>query len=154
MSTEKSQPQAPVFPLPLKEIGSKTLDTLAPLADANQRVVGQLLDLGSFAVTDRLRTLGELQSAAMDAARSALAPPSPREAFEEFRQDPLAWYRKSLLSALSGPQRVLKLLETDAQIVVKSAERFQGSAERSSKEIQDTVSGCVSRLRELYTTRN
>jgi len=154
MPTEKSQSQAPVFSLPLQETGGKTLDTLAALAEANQRVVGQLVELGSFAVTERLRTLGELQSAAMEAARSALAPPSPREAFEEFRHDPLAWYRKILLSALSGPQRVLKLLETDAQIVARSAERFQGSAERSSKEIQDAVSGCVSRLRELYATRN
>jgi len=121
MPTEKSQSQAPVFSLPLQEIGGKTLDTLAALAEANQRVVGQLVELGSFAVTERLRTLGELQSAAMEAARSALAPPSPREAFEEFRHDPLAWYRKILLSALSGPQRVLKLLETDAQIVARIA---------------------------------
>lgn len=154
MPTEKSQPKTPVSSLPFKEIGAKTLEAVSALAEANQRVVGQLLELGSAAVSEQLRMLGELQSAAMEAARPALAPQSPREAVEDFLQDPVTWYRKSFLSAMDGTQRVLKLFETDAQIVAKSAERFQGSTERSSKEIQDAVSGCASRLGELYAARN
>ena len=152
MSSTKAQSQAPLFSI--DEIGSKTLHIVAALAEASQRVVGQLMELSSSAAGDQLRTLGEMQSAAVEATRGVFAPVNPREAFEEFRQDPLAWYRKGFLSILDGSQRMFKLAETNAQLVSRDAERFQGSAERTGKEIQDTVSACVSRLRELYSARN
>ena len=153
MSTIKSSTQASPFPL-LDEIGARTLDAVSALAEANQRVVGQLIELTSSAAADRLRTLGELQSAAVEAARGTLAPVNPRETFEAFRQDPFAWYRKSILSVLDGTQRAFKLFETNAQIVSRNAERFQGSAERTGKEIENAVSTCASRLREIYGARN
>ncbi|HEV8440449.1 MAG TPA: hypothetical protein VGT40_20355 [Methylomirabilota bacterium] len=151
MPSEKSQPQPPVFSLPLKDIGAKTLDAVSAVTEANQRVVSQLIELGSTAAAEPLRTLGELQSAAMDAARSALAPVGPRDGFEEFRQDPVAWYGKTVLFALDSTERMLKLFETNTQIVTKSVERFQGSVERSGKEIQDATRACVSRLRDVYS---
>ena len=69
MSTTKTQPQATTEFPPLNQIGGKALDAVSALAEANQRVVGQLIELSSSAAADRLRTLGELQSAALDAAR-------------------------------------------------------------------------------------
>jgi len=154
MSTT-TQTQAPVFPkLPLDEIGGKTLDAVSAFAEANQRVVGQLIELSSTAAAERLRAFGELQSAAVEAARAAMPTASPREALEELRQDPFAWYRKGLIAAMDSAQRVFKLFETNAQIVSRSAQRFQGSADRTSKEIQDAVSAYTSRMRELYKGRD
>src|SRR5262245_44501665 len=108
MSTTKSPTQSSPIP-PLDQIGARTLDAVSALAEANQRVVGQLIELTSSAAADRLRTLGELQSAAVEAVRSTLTPMNPRETFEEFRQDPFAWYRKSVQSVLDGTQRAFKL---------------------------------------------
>jgi hypothetical protein len=150
MPSPKAQPQATQFPV--NEIGAKALDAVSVIAEANQRVIGQLLDLSSSTAADRLRTLGELHAAAAEATRGIWAPVNPREAFEEFRQDPVAWYRKGFLSALDGTQQMVKLFETSAQIVARDTERFQGAAERTGKAIQDAVGGCASRLRELYTT--
>src|SRR6185436_5144546 len=138
----------------LNQIGGKALDAVSALAEANQRVVGQLIELSASAAADRLRTLGELQSAALDAARGVFTPMNPREASEELRQDPFAWYRKSVASMLDGTQRVFKLFETNAQIVSRNTERFQGTAERTGKEIGNAVSTCTSRLREIYGPRN
>jgi hypothetical protein len=152
MPSTKAQSQAPLFPV--NEIGAKALDAVSAIAEANQRVIGQILELSSSTAADRLRTLGEFQSAAAEASRGVWAPVSPREAFEEFRQDPVAWYRKGLLSALDGTQRIVKLFETSAQIVARDTERFQGAAERTGKEIQDAVGTCANRLRELYATGN
>ena len=150
MPSPKSQSQEPL--LAVSEIGAKALDAVSAIAEANQRVLGQLLELSSSATADRLRTLGELQSAAVEASRGIFAPVNPREAFEEFRQDPVAWYRKGLLSALDGTQRMVKFLETNAQIVARDTERFQGAAERTGKQIQDAVGACASRLRDLCAT--
>jgi hypothetical protein len=151
MPTAKTQAQAPVFPV--DELGAKALDAASAITEANQRVFGQLLELSSTAATDGLRTLGELQSAATEATRGVFAPVNSRESFEELRHDPLAWYRKTVLSALDGAQRTLKLFETSARIVSRDSERIQGAAERSAKEIQQAVSTCASRLRELYATQ-
>ncbi len=151
-TTTKSQSQATQFP-PLSEIGARALDAVSALAEVNQRVFGQLIELSSSAASDRLRTMGELGTAAVEAARTTLAPASPREMFEEFRQDPLAWYRKSFLSAMDNTQRVFKLMETNAQIVSRNAERFQAAATQTGKEIEQAVSACASRLREIYGAR-
>lgn len=149
MSTAKTQPQAPQFPS-LSEIGGKTLDAVSVLAEANQRVVGMLIELSSSAASDRLRVIGELGAAAVEAARTNLVPTNPREAFEEFRRDPVACCREGMLSALGNTERIVKLIETNAQIVSRSAERVQASAERTGKEIESTVSTCASKLREIY----
>ena len=152
MSTAKTQPQSTTEFPPLNQIGGKTLDAVSALAEANQRVVGQLIELSSAAAADRLRTLGDLQSAALDAARGVLTPLNPREAFEELRQDPFSWYRKGVASMMDSTQRMFKLFETNAQIVSRNTERFQGAAERTGKEIEHAVSTCTSRLREIYGT--
>ena len=152
MASPKAQSQTPLFPI--NEISTKALDAVSAITEANQRVFGQLLELSSSAAADRLRALGELQSAAAEASRGVWAPVNPRETFEEFRQDPVAWYRKGLLSALDGTQRMVKLFETNAQIVARDTERLQGTAERTGKEIQDAVGTCANRLRELYATGN
>lgn len=153
MPKTSDQQTAPQFPQ-INEIRGKALDMMAALAEANQRVVGQIIELSSAAAADRLRTFGELQSAAVDAARGALAPIDPREAIEELRQDPLAWYRKGVATMLDATQRAFKLAETNLQIVSKGTERFQGTAERTGKEIEHAVSTCASRLREIYGARN
>ena len=57
MSTTKTQPQATTEFPPLNQIGGKALDAVSALAEANQRVVGQLIELSASAAADRLRTL-------------------------------------------------------------------------------------------------
>jgi len=150
MST--TQPQTPQFP-PFNEIGARTLDAVSALTEAGHRVGGQLIELWSSAAGHQLRTLAELQSAAVESARGALPSAKLREAFEEFRQDPVAWYRKTILSMFDGTQRVFKLIETNAQIASRDAERLQGAADRASQQIENAVSTCASRLRELYAAR-
>src|SRR5262245_61871416 len=152
MSTTKGNPQTPPF-APMSEIGGKTLDAMSVLAEAGQRVGGQIVELWAAAAADRLRALGDIQAATVEAARAALSTTPPLEAFEEFRQDPTAWYARSLSTAFDNTQRALKLVETNVQILSRSAERFHGSAEKASKEIDSAVSACASRLRELYAIR-
>jgi len=153
MSTQSQTSTSPAAPVPIGEIGAKALEAVSALAEANQRVIGQLIELSSTAAAERLRTFGELQAAAVEAARAALPTTTPREALDELRQDPFAWYRKSLGAAVDGTQRWFKLLDANAQIVSRSAQRFQGAADRNGKEIQDAVRTCAIRVREIFDTR-
>jgi hypothetical protein len=154
-TTTTTKTQSPTVEFPsMKDLGGKTLEAVSALAEANQRVAAQLIELSSTTATDRLRMLGELQSAAVEAARGAFAPMNPREAIDELRQDPLAWYRMGVASMLDGTQRMAKLFESNAQIMSRNAERVSGEAERTGKEIEKAVSTCASRLREIYGGRS
>src|SRR5687767_474453 len=74
MSTTQTGPQATTELPSLHQIGAQALDTVSALAEANQRVVGQLIELSASATADRFRMVGELQSAALDAAREVFTP--------------------------------------------------------------------------------
>ena len=149
----KSQPEveAPVFPESFSQLNAKTLEAVSAFAQANQRVVGELIEFSSAAAKESLRTYAEIQSVAVEAARTApVAPIGPREAIEELRQDPFAWYRKGVQTAVDGTEKAFKVLGTNAQIVTRSAERLQASAERSGKEIQEALTAYMNRMQEIY----
>ena len=153
MSTQSQTPTPPFATLPMVEMSAKALEAVSALAEANQRVLGQFIEMSSTAAAERLRTVGELQAAAVEAARSALPTMTAHEALDELRQDPLAWYRRGLGVAVDGTQRLFKLLDTNAQIVSRSAQRFQGAADRNGKEIQDAVRTCATRVRDIFDAR-
>ena len=132
-------------------LGGKLGDTVSAMAEANQRVVGELVELTSAAARERVRTALEMQSSLLEAVRSIPAPSMPsRSTIDELRQDPFAWYRKGLMAYLDGTQRTLKLFETQAQIVTRSVERFHATAEKSSRVIEDAMSGYQSKMQDLY----
>lgn len=145
-----SETQSQALPELVTEMQAKTLDAVSALTQANQRVMQELVELSTTAVKESMRTYAEIQSAALDAAREIPAVPGTRpDATAEFRQDPFAWYQKSLLGAVDGTQRTLRLLEANAQILTRSAERLQASAQRTGKEIQEALTSCMSRMRDL-----
>lgn len=148
----KTQPDAAnTFTDPFTKMQATTLDAVSAFAEINQRVIGELIDLTSTAAKEGLRTYAELQSAALEAARTSPMVTEQGETFEELREDPFAWYRRGLTTMVDGTQRLVRLFEGNSQIVSRSAERFQASAERTGKEIQDAITTYVNRLKEIYS---
>lgn len=127
----------------LTDVQGKVIEAVAAFTQANQRVVGELIELTSQAARGSLRTLSELQAAAMDTVR-ATPMPAAGQTIEELRQDPFALYRK-------GFQATAKLVETNTQIVTKNVERLQESTGRAAKEIEQAASGYMSRMKDLYS---
>jgi hypothetical protein len=141
----------PRLPESVGEFQAKTLEAASAFADLNQRVFGELIELSSSAARESLRALAELQGATVEAVRSAPGTVSePRDVAADLARDPMAWCRQGVESAIEGTQKVVKLLETQAQIVGRSAERGQASAERSGKEIREAFSSYTARLRQIY----
>ena len=46
--------------------------------------------------------------------------------------------------------RVFRMLEANGQVVTRSAERLQASAERTSKEIQEALTSYIGRMKDIY----
>jgi hypothetical protein len=142
-----SQPQlSPEF---FAEMQGKALEAFSVLADMNHRVLQGLVGLSASTAKEGLRTYAELQSASVETARAPHTPMGS-ESFEVFRQNPFAWYQKSLLALVEGTQKSFRLVEANAQVVTRTAERVQASAEQAGQEIQETLTSSVNRLKEIY----
>ncbi len=131
------------------EMQGKAIEAFSVLADMNHRVLQGLVGLSASTAKEGLRTYAELQSATVEAARAPHAPVGP-DTFETLSQNPFALYQKSLLALVEGTQKSFRLVEANAQVVTRIAERVQASAERTGQEIQETLATSVNRLKEIY----
>jgi hypothetical protein len=133
-------------------VQGKVMEAVSAFAQANERVVSELIDLSSTAAREGLRAIGELQAAAMETARGIKMPGMPQpESIEDLRRDPFVWYRKGFQALADSAQRAAKLAETNVQIVTRNMERMQASADHAAREIEQAASGYVSRMKDIYT---
>jgi hypothetical protein len=142
-------PQSQLSPEFFTEMHGKALEAFSVLADMNHRVLQGLVGLSASTAKEGLRTYAEVQSASVEAARAQHTPVAP-ESVEAFSQNPFAWYQKSLLALVEGTQKSFRLVEANAQVVTRTAERVQASAEQTGHEIQETLTTSVNRLKEIY----
>jgi hypothetical protein len=141
------QPQ--VSPEFFAEMQGKAVEAFSVMADMNHRVLQGLVGLSASTAKEGLRTYAELQSATVEAARIPQPPLGP-EAIEALRQNPFAWYQKGLLTLVDATQKAFRLVEANAQVVTRTAERIQASAEQTGQEIQETLTASANRLKEIY----
>ena len=137
---------------PFGQFAGKALETLSVWADANERVLRELVNLSATAAKETARLYAELQSSAVDAARESQAYWLKRQSeMQELPKDPVAWYQKGLTESIEGTQKAFRFIECTAQAVTKSAEQVQATAERTGKEIQQTLSALATRMQEIYS---
>lgn len=130
----------------------KAVEALTLWADANQKILRELVDLSASTAKEGVRLYAELQSSAVEAVKGGQDYLLRRQAdWQEIPKDPVGWYQKNLLDGIEEAQKAFKLLEGNAQATTQSAERLQASAEQAAKEIQQTFASVGSRLKTLYT---
>jgi hypothetical protein len=120
-------------------------------ADANQKLLRELVDLSATAAKEGVRLYAELQSSAVEAVKDGQAYAFRRQTdLQDAPMDPLAACQRGLLESAEGAQQAFKLFEGNAQAVTRSAERLQVSAEHAGKEIQTTFAQLSDRVKSLY----
>ena len=134
------------------QVSGKAVETLGMYAEANQRVVRELVELSVGAAKESARLFGELQQAAVEAVRDGQASAMKWQAsLQESPKDPMEWYQATLTGTVDGAQKFFRLLESNAQAMTRSAERLQGAAEQAGKGIQETFEATVARIKDTYT---
>ena len=112
----------------------KAVEAMAMWAEANQRVLRELVDLWVGTAKESVRLYAELQQGAIDAVRESQATALTwQDAVQDAPKDPMQWYQKALTA------------------MTRSAERLQTSAEQAGKGIQETVEATVLRMKDAYT---
>jgi hypothetical protein len=133
------------------QMQSKAFEAVSVVTEMNHRVMQDLIGFSASTAQEGMRACAELQSATVEAARAAQYPFVQPESIETLQQNPFAWYQKSLLGIVEGTQKAFRLLEANAQVVTRSAERLQASADRTAHEIQETLTSSANRLKQIYS---
>jgi hypothetical protein len=136
----------------LGQVSGKTVETMTVWAEANQRVLRELVDLSVGAAKESVRLYAELQQGAIEAVRDGQATAMKwQSSWQDAPKDPMQWYQKAMAETVDGAQKFFRLLEGNAQAVTRAAERLQASAEQTGKGIQETLESTVTRMKDAYT---
>ena len=132
----------------LAQLASRTVEAFSLLADENQKVLRELVDLSASTAKEGVRLYAEIQSSAVEAVKDGQSYVLRRQ---DEPRDPLNFYQKGVLESVESAQRAFKLFEGTAQAMSWSAERLQVTAEHTGKEIQVTFTQLAGKVQTLYT---
>ena len=136
-----------------EQFSGRAVEAFSLWADANQKVLRELVDLSATTAREGVQLYAEIQSSAVEAVREGQSYLLRRQGeLQGAPHDPMAFYQKGVLESVEGTQKAFRLLEGTAQAITRSAERLQGTAELAGKEIQATVTQLAGRMKSLYTT--
>ena len=133
------------------QLAGKMVETMTVWADANQRVLRELVELSTATAKEGVRLCGELQQGAIETLRSTQSAAARWQgAWSDGAKDPAQLYQKALLSGVDGVERAVKLMEGQAQAITRSAERIQTSAEQAGKGIQESYATVVEKMKAYF----
>jgi hypothetical protein len=133
------------------QLAGKMVETMTVWADANQRVLRELVELSTATAKEGVRLCGELQQGAIETLRGTQSAAARWQgAWSDGAKDPAQLYQKALLSGVDGVERAVKLMEGQAQAITRSAERIQTSAEQAGKGIQETYATVVEKMKAYF----
>jgi len=133
------------------ELSGKTVEAMTAWAEANQRVMRELVDLSVGAAKESVRLYSELQQGAIEAVRDTQASALKwQSGWPEAPKDPMQWCQRAIVESVDHTQKFFRMLEGNAQAVTRSAERLQTSAEQAGKGIQETFEATVTRVKDAY----
>ena len=133
------------------QLTGKVVETMTVWADANQRVLRELVELSTATAKEGVKLCGELQQGAIETLRSSQAAAARWQgAWSNGAKDPAQLYQKAFMTGVDGVEQAFKLMEGQAQAITRSAERLQTSAEQVGKGIQETYTAVVEKMKDVY----
>jgi hypothetical protein len=130
----------------------RAVEAFSMVAEANQKILRDLVDLSASTAKEGVRLYAEMQSSAVEALKEGQDYLLSRQReIQEAPRDPFAFYQKGVLQSVEGAQKAFKIIESNAQAMTRSAERLQATAEQTGKEIQSTFAQVTGRMKSLYS---
>src|SRR2546429_8465883 len=112
----------------LGQATSKAVETMTVWADASQRVVHELVELGASSAKEGVKLYAELQQAAIEALRDSQAAALRwQTAWQDGAKDPVQLYQKALPGGVEWARKAFKTPQTRAQAVGRAAGRARTS---------------------------
>lgn len=134
----------------LRHWSDKAVETMTVWADAQQRVLRELVEASATTAKEGARLYAELRQNAIETLRDSQAAAIRwQAAWPEDPRNATAWYQQAMIEGVDGAQKTLRLFEGNVQAITRSVERLQSCAEHAGKGIQETLNGVVSKMKDL-----
>lgn len=131
----------------MSQFTGRAVDAFSLWADANQKILRELVDLSASTAKEGVRLYAEIQSSAVEAVKEGQSYLLRRQGeLQETPRDPLSF----TLESVESTQKTFKLFEDTTQAMTRSAERLQATAEQTGKEIQATFAQLAGKMKSLY----
>jgi hypothetical protein len=132
------------------QMTGRAVEAFSVFAEANQKIMRDLVDLSATTAKEGVRLYAELSSSAVEVLKESQSYLLRRQSeLQEAPRDPLSVYQKGVLDSVEGAQKAFKILESNAQAMTRSAERLQVTAEQTGKDIQATFAQVASKVKSL-----
>jgi len=134
----------------LRQWSDRAVETMTVWADAQQRVLRELVEVSATTAKEGARLYSELQQNAIETLRDSQASAIRWQAvWPEDPRNVAAWYQQAVIESVDGAQKTLRLFEGNVQAITRSVERLQSSAEHAGKGIQETLNTVASKMKDL-----
>ncbi|HUO63455.1 MAG TPA: hypothetical protein VMT97_07120 [Terriglobales bacterium] len=132
------------------QMTGRAVEAFSMLAEANQKIMRDLVDLSASTAKEGVRLYAELSSSAVEALKESQSYLLRRQGeLQEAPRDPFTVYQKGVLESVEGAQKAFKMFESNAQAMTRSAERLQVTAEQTGKDIQATFAQVAGKVKSL-----
>jgi hypothetical protein len=132
------------------QMTGRAVEAFSMFAEANQKIMRDLVDLSASTAKEGVRLYAELSSSAVEALKENQSYLLRRQSeLQEAPRDPFTVYQKGVLESVEGAQKAFKMLESNAQAMTRSAERLQVTAEQTGKDIQATFAQVAGKVKTL-----
>jgi hypothetical protein len=132
------------------QMTGRAVEAFSMLAEANQKIMRDLVDLSATTAKEGVRLYAELSSSAVEAMKESQSYLLRRQGeLQEAPRDPFSVYQKGVLESVEGAQKAFKMFESNAQAMTRSAERLQVTAEQTGKDIQATFAQVAGKVKSL-----
>ena len=132
------------------QMTGRAVEAFSMLAEANQKIMRDLVDLSASTAKEGVRLYAELSSSAVEALKESQSYILRRQGeLQEAPRDPFSVYQKGVLESVEGAQKAFKMLESNALAMTRSAERLQVTAEQTGKDIQATFAQVAGKVKSL-----
>ncbi len=134
----------------LAQMTGRAVEAFSMFAEANQKIMRDLVDLSASTAKEGVRLYAELSSSAVEALKESQSCVLRRQGeLQEVSRDPFSVYQKGILESVEGAQKAFRMLETNAQAMTRTAERLQVTAEQTGKDIQATFAQVAGKVKTL-----
>jgi len=131
----------------MSQFTGRAVEAFSLWADANQKILRELVDLSASTAKEGVRLYAEIQSSAVEAVKEGQSYLLRRQGeLQEAPRDPMSF----TLESVESTQKTFKRFEDTAAAMTRSAERLQATAEQTGKEIQATFAQLAGKMKSLY----
>jgi hypothetical protein len=131
---------------------SKGLEAWCLYMDANLQISQRLTDFAVNAAKEAMSLYAEVQAANIEAVQEGQTYAIQRlREVPEAVQNPRSLYQRNMQDFSSSAEKVCKLVQNNAQAVLRSSEQYWLTAQHTGHSIQNTYTQLYEKLTALYT---